>query len=227
MTVTCPSCKRKYHLEESLVKSPQQKMRCSRCSHVFAIGQDRSGKRERPLLSPPGIAEKVGPIKQARQGRGPRRVLVILLVIVALAAGAYFLWTNYLGVGNRWISIGKMVGQETIIRNGRVFLINGVVANRSGKARQYVILKAKLFDQKGDVLAERPALAGFPLSPDAVKQMSKEEIDKKLEEFRLSKSLEAFLLQANKDLPFSIVFSDSYPGKPKEFTVEVAESPPL
>jgi predicted Zn finger-like uncharacterized protein len=223
MTVTCPSCKRKFALEGSLVRSPYQKMRCSRCGHVFVHGQDHAKREERPLLSPPGIAVRVVPEKKRR---GMRLFLLVLLAIAILAACAYFFLTNY-WAGNSWLSIGKMEGQETVIKDGRGFLINGVVANHSTKARKYVILMGKLFDQQGAILAERPALAGLPLSADEVRQMSKSDIDRKVKEFRESTSLSTFVLYANKDLPFSIMFSDPYSGKPKEFTVEIVESPLL
>ena len=89
-----------------------------------------------------------------------------------------------------------------------------------------MILKAKLFDEHGTVIGEHFALAGLPLSAEEVRTMREGEIDKKVADFRLS-SLSAFVLRKGGQLPFSIVLPDTYAGTPKEFTVEVMESPLL
>jgi hypothetical protein len=52
------------------------------------------------------------------------------------------------------------------------------------------------------------------------------EIEKKVADFRLS-NLSAFVLRKGGELPFSIVFPNTYTGTPKQFTVEVIESPLL
>ncbi len=98
--------------------------------------------------------------------------------------------------------------------------------NGSTKPRKYVILKARLFDEHGTVIGEHLALAGLPLSVDEVREMRSGEIEKKVADFRLS-DVAAFVLHKGGQLPFSIVFPDTYTGTPKEFTVEVIESPLL
>jgi hypothetical protein len=54
--------------------------------------------------------------------------------------------------------------------------------------------------------------------------MQKPDIEKKVAEFRKA-NLAAFVLAPTKEMPFSIVFPDSYSGKPKDFSVEIIESP--
>ncbi len=228
MTITCPECKRKYRLEDSQFKSPYQKMRCSRCGHVFVYeGDGLQAKAEEKVFpglfsaDPSTIAEK--PV-QKKSRKGLTAFVVSILLLLALAATGWYVWTNYLGAGNRWLKPRKMWGQETVIKDGRVFLICGVVANGSTKPRKYVILKAKLFDQGGALIGEHLALAGLPLSGDEVRQMQKSDIEKKVADFRKD-NLSAFMLSPNKEMPFSIVFPDTYSGKPKEFSVEIIESP--
>jgi predicted Zn finger-like uncharacterized protein len=225
MQITCPSCKRRYRLQDSLIRSPYQKMRCSRCGHVFVYGQDE-GKvgaevEQKPLLTPPGIVEKLGAEKSRK---GIRALLLVVLVIIILAACGYYYWVNYLGAGNRWLGIRKMEGQETVIRDGRVFLIQGVVENDSTKPRRFVILKAKLFDDQRAAMGERFALAGLRLSKEEVEQLARPDIDAKIAAFRKS-NVNAFVVPSKQELPFSIIFADPYTGKPKEFTVEIVEAP--
>jgi predicted Zn finger-like uncharacterized protein len=222
MIVTCPSCKRKYRLEERLVKLPYQKVRCSLCGHVFVYESSPEDKGE------PG-SDRTG--REAGAAPKKRRGLILFLIIAALliaAAGfAYFYWTNYLGASDRWLSINNVEGQETVITDGKIFLVKGVVINGSTKARKYVILKGRLFDEGGTVIGEHFALAGLPLSFDEVRHMSRQQIEKKVADFRLS-SLSTFVLRPNGGaLPFSVALPGTYSAKPKDFTVEIIEAPVL
>lgn len=226
MIIQCPSCKRKYRVEEGAVKTPYQRMRCSRCGHVFVYERTapvRDAGKAEASQAPAEPQEETG-----REG-GRRRLalgVIFAAVLGALALAAYLYWVNYLGAADRWLSIRKVVGQEVPIRDGRVFFVRGVVVNGSTKPRKYVILKARLFDEQGTVLDERFALAGLPLSLEEVQQMQKADLEKKVADFRLS-SLSTFILQRGKELPFSIIFLDSSTGKVKEFTTEIVESPLL
>ncbi len=176
---------------------------------------------ERPLLSPPGIVETTG---QKTNRRGIRILLLAILLAVILAACGYYYWVNYLGAENRWLSIQKMEGQETLIRDGRVFLIRGVVLNRSTKPRKYVILKAKLFDDKRASMGERFALAGLQITKQEIERLAKPDIDAKIADFRKS-SINTFVVPSRQEMPFSIVFAEPYNSRPKEFSVEIVEAP--
>jgi predicted Zn finger-like uncharacterized protein len=222
MTITCPSCKRRYRLQDSLIRSPYQKLRCSRCGHIFVYGQDGSNAEQTPLLTPPGIVEMEAGKVEGR--KGIRILLIAILVAVILAAGGYYYWMNYAGASDKRLTIEKMEGQETVIRDGKAFLIKGVVSNRSTKPRKFVILKAKLFDDRHASMGEHFALAGLQLSKDEVEQMRKPDIEAKITEFRKS-NINAFVVQPGKEMPFSVIFADPYTGKPKEFTVEIVEAP--
>jgi predicted Zn finger-like uncharacterized protein len=226
MIIQCPSCKRKYRLEEGLARTPYQRMRCSRCGHVFVYERVAPVRDAGKAEAAPAPAE---PPEETRAKGGSSRLtlgLVCLGILGALALAAYIYWVNYLGAADRWLSIRKVVGQEVPVRDGWVFFVRGVVVNGSTKPRKYVILKARLFDGQGTVLDERFALVGLPLSLEEVQQMQKAGLERKVADFRLS-SLSTFILRNGKELPFSIIFPDSYAGKVKEFTTEIVESPPL
>ena len=226
MIITCPSCNRKYRLEESLVKARFQKMRCSLCGHLFV--HERAAAKE-DLKEPEtlaGLAEReAAPVRKRRRVGLVALVIVIALLFIA-AASAYFYWTNYAGAADKWLSIRNMEGQEIVIKDGKIFLVSGQIANGSTKPRKYVILKAKLFDGQGAIMGEHFALAGLPLSVKEVREMGGKEIEKKAADFRMS-DVAAFVLRRGGEMPFSIVFPGNYTGTPKEFTVEVMESPLL
>jgi predicted Zn finger-like uncharacterized protein len=230
MIITCPECKRKYRLEDSQVKAPYQKMRCSRCGHIFVYDGGRHFEREEKVFTGPlsaGFSALFAETPVRKKSRkGLTALVVFILILLALAAVGWYTWMNHTGAGNRWLKLQKVEGEETVTRDGKIFLIRGTVVNGSTKPRKYVILTAKLFDQQGAIIGEHVDLAGLPLSSDEVRQMQKSDIEKKVADFRKA-SLSAFVLSPAKEMPFSIVFSDIYSGKLKEFSVEVIESPSL
>ena len=226
MIITCPSCSRKYRLEDKLIKARFQKVRCSLCGHVFVYehGATQEDRKDQETLTNRDEYTEITVRKKRRLG------LIISVVAVALlfiaAASAYFYWINTIGAADKWLRIRNTEGQETVTRDGKIFLVAGLIANGSTKPRKYVILKAKLFDEHGTVIGEHFALAGLPLSVEEIREMRGGEIEKKVADFRLS-NLSAFVLRKDGELPFSIVFPDTYTGTPKEFTVEIIESPLL
>jgi predicted Zn finger-like uncharacterized protein len=224
MIIACPSCSRKYRLEDRLVKARFQKVRCSLCGHVF-VYEHREGPEDPEDTESPTVRvehDEITPRKKRRLGLIVSVFAIALLFIAA--ASAYFYWINSIGAADKWLSIRKTEGQETVIKDGKIFLVKGLIVNGSTKPRKYVILKAKLFDEHGTVIGEHFALAGLPLSAGEVGAMDGRGVEKKVADFRLS-NLSAFVLRRGGELPFSIVFPGTYTGTPKQFTVEVIESP--
>ena len=128
--------------------------------------------------------------------------------------------------GDRWLSIKNLEGQEITTKEGKVFFISGTVANGSTKPRKFLILRAKLFDKDGTVLAEKDVVAGLSFSKEAVATMQKLDIEKKVNDFKLSGG-ENFQAGSGNQIPFSVVFFDEGFEKAKEFTIEIVESPTL
>lgn len=229
MIVTCPSCKRKYRIDDNLIKAPYQKMRCALCGHIFVFENEaaKAPEPEKPYFSPAERQEELfGQREKKQRWGGPLLFFILVAVFLGLAVAGYYYWVNYLGAGDKWLSIKKMEGQETVVKDGKVFFVKGAIANGSTKARKYVIVKARLFDNRGAVIGEHFGLAGLALTREEVESMRRAEIENRVSEFRKS-SVTAFVLPKKKDLPFVVVFPDSYAGKPKEFTVEIVESPLL
>ena len=96
--------------------------------------------------------------------------------------------------------------------------------NGSTRPRKFVILKAKIFDEQGAVIGQHLAVAGFPLSAGDIAQMNKADIEARVKEAQKPDPA-ALALYPHKEVPFSIVFPGAYTGKPKEFTVEIVDSP--
>ena len=60
MTITCPSCARKFSLADEALTSPFQKMKCSKCGHVFVF---RKEEGERSQQEPTEKVESFTPVE--------------------------------------------------------------------------------------------------------------------------------------------------------------------
>jgi len=171
--------------------------------------------------------------KRPRKRRGAVILIIVLVVLAAMGGGFYYSWVNYtdlfgipMGASDRWLSIKNLEGQEIITKEGKVFFISGTVVNGSTKPRKFLILRAKLFDKDGAVLAEKDIVAGLSFSKEAVATMQKLDIEKKVNDFKLSGG-ENFQAGRGNQVPFSVVFFDEGFEKAKEFAIEIVESPSL
>jgi predicted Zn finger-like uncharacterized protein len=222
MTITCPSCRSKYRLQDSLIKSPYQKVRCSQCGHVFVYNEKEKMKEDNPVFSHPGIIEE----EHTQKKRGIRGLYIgvlAALVVLILASYSYY-WFNGPGASIGRLRIEKLEGNEVSAKDGGVLLVKGLIYNGSTKSRAFVMLKAKLFDATGAVLNEHAVLAGFQLSEADIEKMSKDDLESKVTAFRKTGG-SSFVLQSSKKIPFTIVFMDSFPGKLKQYSVEILEAP--
>ncbi len=180
-------------------------------------------------LLPDGLPEpepEVRKEERPRSRKGLIGLVIVLAVLAVLGAGFYYYWTEYLGAGDRWLAIKNMEGQEIVTKGDKAFFISGAVVNGSTKPRKYLILRAKIYDKDGAVLAEKDIVAGLSLTKQQVASMQKPDIEKKVNDFKLSGG-ENFKVGSKKQVPFSIVFFDEGFDKAKEFTIEIIDSPSL
>lgn len=171
--------------------------------------------------------------ERPRSRKGPVILVIVLILLAAMGGGFYYCWMNYtdlfgipMGASDKRLSIKHLEGQEIVTQEGKVFFISGTVLNASTKPRKFLILRAKLFDKDGAVLAEKDVVAGLAFTKEKVATMQKLDIEKMVNDFKLSGE-ENFQVGSQKQVPFSVVFFDNGFEKAKEFTVEIVESPIL
>ena len=159
--------------------------------------------------------------------------MIALVLLAAMSGGFYYCWMNFtdlfgipMGASDKRLSIKNLEGQEIVTREGRVFFISGTVFNGSTKPRKFLILRAKLFDKDGTVLAEKDVVSGLSFSKEKVGAMQKLDIEKTINDFKLSGE-KNFQTGSGKQIPFSVVFFDEGLDRAKEFTIEIIESPIL
>ena len=194
----------------------------------------KAGAAKNGPTKPFAIPEPQWPEAEVPRRRKGLIILVISLVLLAaMTGGFYYCWMNYtdlfgipMGGSDKRLAIKNLEGQEIVAKEGKVFFISGTVFNGSTKPRKFLILRAKLFDKDGTVLAEKDVVSGLSFSKEKVGAMQKLETEKKINDFKLSGE-ENFQVGSGKQIPFSVVFFDEGLDRAKEFTIEIIESPIL
>jgi predicted Zn finger-like uncharacterized protein len=240
MIIGCPSCGRKFNLPDDALKSPFQKLKCSKCSQVFLYRKDdeqdtaQAGQKAEPLMHEGTPAHTPSPVpheeqrleEKPRKRRAPLIIVIVLLGLAALSGAFYYYWMEYLGAGDNRLSVKELEGQELVGKEEKIFFISGTVANASTKPRKYIVLRAKLYDKDGTVLAEKDVLAGLPISREEAATAPKADVERKINEFKLT-GKEGWKVESGKALPFSVIFFNEGFERAKEFTIEIIDSPLL
>jgi predicted Zn finger-like uncharacterized protein len=242
MIIACPSCGRKFNVPDDALKSPFQKLKCSKCSQVFLYRKEEAdtthtpqkaeapapkAEAPTPAHTPPAPSHEEHKRKtRSRRSKGPLIVVIAILILAALGGAFYYYWMEYLGAGDKRLSIKGLEGQELIGKEEKIFFISGSVINGSTKPRKYIVLRAKLYDKDGTVLAEKDVLAGLPIPREEAATTPKFDVERKINEFKLT-GKEHWKVESGKMLPFSVIFFEEGFERAKEFTIEIVDSPLL
>jgi len=108
------------------------------------------------------------------------------------------------------------------IRGQKLFIVEGKIINQFDVPKSFVKIKGILYDSNGAEIASREAFAGWSFSEDELRNLSSEEVDKKLNN-NSGESLSNIGITPNASRPFIIVFYDVM-GAVSSFSVVVVES---
>ncbi len=169
--------------------------------------------------------------------------LLILLIIVLLAGGAYgtylvldsmnikipfissFLKPEIQDPGNLKITVldinGKFVNNAKI---GNLFIITGTIKNNYPKARSFIKVTGKLYTKEKIISESATVYCGNTISDAELASLDINEINKILSN-RLGTNKTNINIKPGKQLPFMIIFTN-IPDNIEEYTIEVASSSP-
>jgi hypothetical protein len=189
--------------------------------------------------------------KEKALKRGRRRIspfLAILVVLLLLIFGLFYLWTE-IGSGGKlspvleapiqkvkeawnkvWgtekegLDIGDLTGYEERIGDLSLFVIEGKVSNQSRFTKKQIKVKVIILDQDRVKMAEKEAVCGRVLSRQELKSqpptfLKGEMIIKPQDEKEM-------VVPSGKMAPFMVIFRDPL-NQAKEFKVEIMEAPNL
>ena len=196
----------------------------------------------------PSLQEEIFPFRAAVPEEAPVKkerkisttfLLSMLLIVVIFAA--FYYWTQREASISLFESIYERIshlmgekkeqklfllylrGNEQKLKGGKVFVIQGKLANRSGETKKYVKLKGLLFNKEGKVVAHSIGYCGRALTNKKIKEFTYASLKSS---FGFIPPAKAPPVPAKRSVPFTIIFF-SPPAGATEYKVEIAEAPPI
>ncbi len=180
--------------------------------------------------------------------RGPFRILALLIVLMLLMFGIFFVWSElssggrlspYLdsavkritelwnqiwGTEGSGLIVGDLTGYQEKVGEVSLFVIEGKVKNQSKFTKKYIKLGVVIFDEDKVKVAEKEAVCG--------RLIAREELKKQPEEFFKGEMVikprteQEMITPSGKDTSFMVIFKD-LPTRAKDFKYEILEAPNL
>ncbi len=186
-----------------------------------------------PFKSKPAAATPA----RRRQSKVSTTFLLGMFLLVALA-GALYYWSKmgrsipafefiyekiYSFMGEKKeqkLFLLYLKGGEHTLEGGKVFVVQGKVANRSQETKKIVKLKASLYDKAGKVVATSAGYCGITLTDEEVQKST---YDALKTSFAFIAVGQAKPVPPQQSLPFTIIFF-SPPEGASQYQVEIDES---
>jgi predicted Zn finger-like uncharacterized protein len=198
--------------------------------------------QEIPPDETPSSEQEIFPASPVPVGEAPARkahkmsttfLLAILLIVIVFVA--FYFWTKkgvsipafeYVyekiytlmeGEEAEKVFIVNMKGSEYALDGGKVFAIQGKVANRSEETKQLVKLKGTLFDKVGKEVATSTGFCGVTISDEEIRNSTYESLRSS---FGFIGAGRARPVPSQQNLPFTIIFF-SPPEGASDFRVDI------
>ena len=180
--------------------------------------------------------------------KGPLRFLTLLIVLMLLIFGIFYLWSE-LSTGGRlspyveypikkgselwnkiWgaerddLIIGDLSGYEEKVGDVPLFVIEGKVKNQSKFTKKYVKIRIVIFDQDKLKVAEKEAICGRTIPREELNQQPAKFFEEEM--VIKPETKEEMVTPPGKATPFMVIFKD-LPSQAKDFKYEVVEAPNL
>jgi predicted Zn finger-like uncharacterized protein len=180
--------------------------------------------------------------------KGPFRFLPLLIVLVLLVFGIFYVWSE-LSMGGRlsssleypvkkmtelwnqvWgvekedLNVGDLSRYDEQVEDFTLFIIEGKVKNQSKSAKKYIKVRIVIFDEDKLKVAEQDAICG--------RVVGREELKKQPPEFFKGDMMikpeteQEMITPPGKATPFMVIFKD-LPSRAKDFKYEILEAPNL
>src|SRR4030042_1584543 len=225
-------------------KAPTEKMEESVPSEKLEnLFDEELGRQERREDKPSK------PMSMMRvERRGPLRFLALLIVLMLLIFGIFYLWSE-LSSGGRlspyveysikksgelwnqiWgiegedLLVGDLSGYDEKIGDVPLFVIEGKEKNQSKFTKKYIKIKIVIFDQDKLKVAEKEAICGRTIGRGELNQQPEEFF--KEEMVVKPQTKEQMVTPPGKAAPFMVIFKD-LPSQAKDFKYEIVEAPNL
>jgi hypothetical protein len=222
---------------------------------AFLFSERPSLQKEEEVVSvktPEEERAEVEPVKPKkmirREKRGPSLFFILIFVLILLAFGAFYLWSE-MGTGGKlspyleypvkkimdlwnqiWgtekedLIVGNLNGYEEKMGEISFFIIEGKVNNQSRFTKRHIKIKVAIFDREKAKVAEKETVCGRIIGRGELKNLP---VDFFKGEMVVGPQTEKEkVVPSGKAAPFMVIFKDISPHA-TEFKVEIVEAPNL
>ncbi len=228
---------------------PEEKEEASLFSEKISAEREERGAPAELGVKERAETKVSKPKKMARKEiRWPSLLFVILVILILLLFGFFYLWTEsgtsgtpypFLGypiqkITSIWQQIRGSEKEGLVVRDlnryeeqiGEVplFVIEGKVDNQSRVIKKHIKIKVGIFDQAKAKLAEKETVCGRIISHEELKNLP--EAFFKGEMMIRPKTEKDMIAPPGEIIPFMVIFKN-LSAKAKEFQVEIIEAPNL
>ncbi len=172
------------------------------------------------------LLETIEKLKEERSRKAKRVFItnIIVFIIVAIIdLGGLYLIKNPLLLSSVGFAIKNVKPHLWDCADGNVFLVEGVVVNKSRIPKRYVKLKVILYGKDGKVIATGTGYAGIIFAESEVKNLDKNFLKKALTEFNPS-TQDYYRVPREGEKPFMVPIFSGFDGG-KSFKVQIVEAP--
>jgi predicted Zn finger-like uncharacterized protein len=226
--------------EKAPTEEVEESVPSEKLENLFAEETGRQERREDKPSKPMSMMRV--------ERRGPLRFLALLIVLMLLIFGIFYLWSE-LSSGGRlspyveysikksgelwnqiWgiegedLPVGDLNGYDEKIGDTPLFVIEGKVKNQSKFTKKYIKIKIVIFDQDKLKVAEKEAICGRTIGRGELNQQPEEFF--KEEMMVKPQTKEEMVTPPGKAAPFMVIFKD-LPSQAKDFKYEIVEAPNL
>jgi predicted Zn finger-like uncharacterized protein len=201
---------------------------------------------ELPSAPAPTPAEEVLPFKSKAAAAAPTRrkqrkvsaTFTLSMFLLLTIAGAFYYWSKMgqsipafefiyekiysfmEGKKEQKLFLLYLKGSEYTLEGGKVYVVQGKVANRSQETKKLVKLKGSLYDKAGKVLVTSSGFCGITITDEEVQKST---YDALKTSFGFIAVGQAKPVPSQQSLPFTIIFF-SPPEGASQYHVEIDES---
>jgi len=180
--------------------------------------------------------------------RGPLRFLPLMIVLVLLILGVFYvwselssggrlssyldysvkkmndLWTQLRGVEKEDLNVGDLSRYDEQVEGLTLFIIEGKVTNQSKFTKKYIKVRIIIFDEDKAKLAEQDAICGRIIPREELKNLPPEFFQGDM--VIKPQTEQEMVTPSGKTIPFMVIFKD-LSSRAKDFKYEILEAPNL
>jgi predicted Zn finger-like uncharacterized protein len=227
--VSCESCGAQFRLDSEKLTKAKNKVRCSKCKHVFLVEQPDDDDLIHIEISegddvfvPGGLSQGGGdvvtPPVQKKNSFLKRAIVIAIPLILILVAGWYISTQSSLFTEPAVKAPPKELLQPTVtimdtvqayylenVHVGQVLVIEGEVLNESSKPVSFITIEGKLYQNDDSVIQAQKCFAGNALTRKEVANLKVSEIQDRMMN-REGRNLKNVRIPPATKIPFMLVF---------------------